>query len=630
MLAVGTLLVVVLALEVVRREVADRAPDLPRPPPSPITLLIADFENATADPVFDGTLEPVLAIALEGASFVNAYKRHDALKIAATQLKRDASKLDEATAQLVAIREGLGAVVSGSIRKSRQSYSLSVSAIEPRGKVIVMKTVDAGNKADVLPALGKLATAVRSALGDTSPQSGQAAAIETFTAASIDAAHEYAQAQELQHRGESEAAVVHYEKALALDPDLGRAYSGLAAVNMNLRRREQAEKYFQLALARIDRMTERERFRTRGLYYLFLRDYEKAAEEYRALVKQYPADVVGFVNLAVAHCYRRDMAAALDAGGRALKIMPGHLLNRSNLAVYALYSGDFESAAREARTVQDASPSYTTPRVVSALAAIGSGHPEQAAPAYQALAPVSRSGATLAAQGVADLALYRGRPSEAVAILQTQIPADLEYSPSAAANELLTLAAAKLSLGRAAEAEAERALALSKADATLFGAARIHLAAGNEKKARALAAELGGRRVREPQAYAKIIEGEAQLIRGDSRGAIQTLREAQQILDTWIGHYVLGRAYLDDGAWLEAHEEFGICLKRRGESSAIFVDEVPSFRYLPAVYYYLGRAQEHLKSPAAAESYRAFVSIKENAEGAEPLLEDARRRLAAR
>jgi tetratricopeptide (TPR) repeat protein len=214
--------------------------------------------------------------------------------------------------------------------------------------------------------------------------------------------------------------------------------------------------------------------------------------------------------------------------------------------------------------------------------------------------------------------------------LETRIPADLEYSPSATANELLTLAAAKLSLGRAAEAEAERALGLSKADATLFGAARIHLAAGNEKKARALAAELGGRRVREPQAYAKIIEGEAQLIRGDSRGAIQTLREAQQILDTWIGHYVLGRAYLDDGAWLEAHEEFGICLKRRGEASAISVDEVPSFRYLPAVYYYLGRAQERLKSPAAAESYRAFVSIKENAEGAEPLVEDARRRIAAR
>ena len=58
---------------------------------------------------------------------------------------------------------------------------------------------------------------------------------------------------------------------------------------------------------------------------------------------------------------------------------------------------------------------------------------------------------------------------------------------------------------------------------------------------------------------------------------------------------------------------------------------MPSFRFLPAVHYYLGRAQEALKSPAGAESYRAFVAIKQNAEpAAEPLLEDARRRLATR
>ncbi len=630
-LAASAVVLVALAFQVVRRELAGRGPTVPAAPPSPITLLIADFKNATDDTVFDGTLEPVLAIALEGASFVNAYKRHDARKIAA-QLNLDATSLDEVTARLVAVREGLGAVVSGSIRKSREEYSLSVSAIEPLSrKVIVEQAVDASTKADVLPALGKLASTIRTALGDTAPQSGKRAAIETFTAASIEAAHEYARAQELQHRGESEAAIAHYNKALELDPDLGRAYAGLAAVHMNLRNREQAEKYFQLAMARIDRMTERERFRTRGLYYLFQRDYEKAAEEYRAMVKQYPADVVGFVNLSVAYCYKRDMAAALEAGGRALKIMPGHLLNRSNLAVYALYSGDFEAAAREAHTVQEASPSYTTPRVVSALAAIGNKQPERAAPAYQALASVGRSGATLSAQGLADLALYQGRPAEAAAMLEKQITADAESSPSAAANELLTLAWARLSLGHTHEAveAADRALSLTKADATLFSAARIHLAAGNEKKARALASDLGARRVREPQAYAKIIEGEAQLARGDARGAIQTLREAMQLLDTWIGHFVLGRAYLEDGAFTEAHEEFEVCLARRGEASALFVDEVPSFRYLPPVYYWLGRAQESLKSPAGADSYRAYLAIKQNAEpGADPLIEDARRRLS--
>jgi hypothetical protein len=46
------------------------------------------------------------------------------------------------------------------------------------------------------------------------------------------------------------------------------------------------------------------------------------------------------------------------------------------------------------------------------------------------------------------------------------------------------------------------------------------------------------------------------------------------------------------------------------------------------VHYYLGRAQEGLKSPAAAESFRTFLAIKQTAEAkTDPLIEDARRRL---
>ena len=92
-----------------------------------------------------------------------------------------------------------------------------------------------------------------------------------------------------------------------------------------------------------------------------------------------------------------------------------------------------------------------------------------------------------------------------------------------------------------------------------------------------------------------------------------------------------GRAYLELGAFPEAHEEFERCLKRRGEAAALFVDEVPTWRFFPPVHYYLGRAQEGLKSPAAADSYRAFLAIKQKADpGTDLLVDDARRRLAGR
>ena len=58
----------------------------------------------------------------------------------------------------------------------------------------------------------------------------------------------------------------------------------------------------------------------------------------------------------------------------------------------------------------------------------------------------------------------------------------------------------------------------------------------------------------------------------------------------------------------------------------MFLDESPSYFMFPPVYYYLGRAQEGLKSRAAKNSYAAFVGIKEKG-GQDPLLADARRRL---
>ena len=49
---------------------------------APVSVLIADFDNKTGDAVFDGTLEPMLGIALEGAPFISSFNRGQAKKIA--------------------------------------------------------------------------------------------------------------------------------------------------------------------------------------------------------------------------------------------------------------------------------------------------------------------------------------------------------------------------------------------------------------------------------------------------------------------------------------------------------------------------------------------------------------------
>jgi hypothetical protein len=63
------------------------------------------------------------------------------------------------------------------------------------------------------------------------------------------------------------------------------------------------------------------------------------------------------------------------------------------------------------------------------------------------------------------------------------------------------------------------------------------------------------------------------------------LSAANNVLDTWIGRFDLGRAYLQQGKFTEADAEFDLCLKRRGEALALFLD-LPTYGYFPPVYYY--------------------------------------------
>jgi eukaryotic-like serine/threonine-protein kinase len=596
----------------------------------PMTLLVADFKNATGEPVFNGTLEPALTVALEGASFINAYNRAEARRLG-RQLQPQTEKMDERLARLVAVRQGINVVLSGSVSKDSSGYQLSLRAVDAfTAREITHQSVSGLKEEGILPAAAKFAARVRNALGDTTPEALQLAAAETFTAASLEAAHMYAQAEQYEAAGSEERAIWAYLKTIEMDPNLGRAYASLAAMYINMGRRDLAEKYHQLAMARIDYMSDREKYKTRGIYYLITRDHQKAIEEFNALIKQYPADAGGLENLALAYFYRRDWQHALEAGRHATDMYPKDIIARNNVALYAMYAGDFATAEKEARAALELSPSFAKAYLALALSQLALGDADGAAQSYERLKKSGPTGPTLAAAGLADLALYQGRASDASAILEKAAEADQAAGDGAgAANKLVNLAEAQLAVGhtKQALAAADRATSLSKDEGPEFVAARIYLQAGREPKAQAIAAELSARLEADPQAYAHLIRGEAQLKHGNAREAIQSFQNAAQIADTWLGRFDLGRAYWEAKAYTQADSEFESCLKRRGEAAAVFLDDLPTYHYLPPVYYYLGRVQEAVKSPAALESYRTFIAIKAQG-GEDPSLADARHRVA--
>src|SRR5262249_49596486 len=112
----------------------------------------------------------------------------------------------------------------------------------------------------------------------------------------------------------------------------------------------------------------------------------------------------------------------------------------------------------------------------------------------------------------------------------------------------------------------------------------------------------------ESQTDSKLLEGERALKEGNPQKAIQAFTQANSVLNTWMGRFDLGRAYLDATQFTEADSEFDKCLKRRGE--ALELNDGPTYGYFPPVYYYLGRARQGEKSTGFAESYRTYLSIR--------------------
>ena len=596
---------------------------------APVSVLVADFQNDTGDSLFDNTLEPMFNVALEGASFINGFNRGTARKVAGTLTSSQA--LNEQNARLVAAKEGVAAIVTGSLSKRGSRYSLAVQAIDAlSGKTLASESIQTENKDALLLEVPKLAVPIRRALGDTTPESVQLTAMQgTFSTNSIDAAHQFSVGMEQQFHGKWSDALESFTKATQLDPNFARAYAGMAAASGNLGQLDAAEKYAKLAMVHVDRMTERERYRVRGLYYIWTENWQGCVEEYSALIKQYPVDIVGHSNLAACYARMLDMPKAMEEAREGLKIAPNDVLARMNFALYACYASDFKSCESGATDVLKLNPKYEEAFLVLAYSHLGQGLLPQASADYEKLRNLSPWGSSLAASGFGDLSLYRGDFRAGAQVLNKGAAEDLAAANrDAAADKLIMLSYANLLRGEkaAAVSAAERALANSKSVKIRFLAARSFVETGELAKARDLTVSLSSEIQKSPHVYAKLILGEIALKDHDTSQAIELFNEAKERSDTWLGRFDLGRAYLEAGAFTEADAEFERCIQRRGEVLELFMDDVPTYSYLPPVYYYQGRDLEGLKSPDFSMFYRTYLSIRGQSTE-DPLTADIRHRL---
>src|SRR5260370_8445952 len=102
------------------------------------TIVLADFENKTGDPVFDDTLREGLSVELQQSPFLSLIGDLQVQKTLALMGQPKNTRLTPETAQQVCERTGSAAVLEGSIARLGSQY---VVALQP-------KTCSTGNIPD--------------------------------------------------------------------------------------------------------------------------------------------------------------------------------------------------------------------------------------------------------------------------------------------------------------------------------------------------------------------------------------------------------------------------------------------------------------------------------------------------
>jgi tetratricopeptide (TPR) repeat protein len=611
-----------------------QAPEVPEAV-EPVSVLIADFDNATAEPVFGGVLEQLLTMGLEVAPYVSLLDRNQAAALA-NEVEPDTKGLPTSAARLVAVREGVGVLLEGAISPVGRGYTVRVAALDPvSGTQDFDISVAASDRDDVPGAVAELSRRIREALGDASlreadPANGSRVERGRSTVSSIEAAKAYADAIDLSFQGDQKAASERFRRAAELAPDWGVAYAhwavseyldGQAAVSATL---------WEKAMSLADTMPESDRLFSLGLYFLIVRqDYENALESFEEYVEKYPGSAAGRNNLAVLLFNTLDFGRAASEGEKLVETFPKSRLYRTNLALYAMYAGDFDSAASEAQTVVRDDPGYAPAYLPLAISSLEDHDLDGAIEFYRRLGSAPRGflGESVATIGLVDTRLYAGQFRQAHEILTEGIRPDGDQRTTASAIIRIALAETHRAEGNnpMAVAAARDALALSDQRAIRVSAAFVLAAAGELESAEVVADELGMSISSFDRTYGMTIKATIQRESGRPLEAIGTLRAAKDIVDLWRIHWELGRAYLDAGFFAEALGEFARCNERRGEAVAMFLDDVPTYRYLAELPYWTARAQTGLGAQnAAAAGYEAFLALRPEG-GA--FVEDARARL---
>ncbi|HEY7352978.1 MAG TPA: protein kinase, partial [Terriglobales bacterium] len=304
------------------------------------SILLADFVNTTGDPVFDGTLKEALAVQLGQSPYLNITPEsriQEALKFMG---RSPDERLTNDVAHEICLREGIKAMLTGSVASLGSHYVIDLNAINVQsGDSIAREQAEADSKETVLKTLDTAASNLRSKLGESVASIQKfATPLEQATTSSLEALQAFSLGYGAHERLHDEQAVPHLQRAIELDPNFAMAYATLGVVDSNLSNMSLSMQNLEKAFELKDRASERERLYITAHYYDELqRNAEKTESTYQNWINTYPHDTVPMDNLSLLYQEIGQYDKALVRVNEAMRVDPKDQFAYQNAA--ASYMG---------------------------------------------------------------------------------------------------------------------------------------------------------------------------------------------------------------------------------------------------------------------------------------------------
>jgi len=296
------------------------------------TVVLADFENKTGDPVFEDALKQALAVALGQSPFLNVLSDR---KVSETLRMMGRSANDRVTTDVgreLCLRTGSKALLGGSISNLGSHYLIDVSAVAcSSGDTLAKEQADAASKEDVLKALSGAASRLRATLGESLPSVQRFDVPIEATTSSLEALKDYSMGVTVGREKGDASSIPFLKRAIELDPNFPLAYSGLAVSYINMQQPTLALEYATKAYQLRDRVTEREKLRISATYFRATGEIDKEAQTYELWTANYPRDHVPHNNLSVNYVIMGQYEKGLAESEETLRLAPDDVIAYLNL-----------------------------------------------------------------------------------------------------------------------------------------------------------------------------------------------------------------------------------------------------------------------------------------------------------